>query len=293
MNMIEKDHAPLSLRSQCKLLKLHRSGLYYNPKQKNDETTLANEVYELWRRWPIYGYRRITQVLKRKDYNVNHKRIARIMDTMGIKALYPKKNTSLKCKQNKVYPYLLRALKIERKDQVWSTDSTYIKLENGFVYLVALIDVYSRRIVAWELSNCLDTEFCINMMKQAIKRAVPEIVNSDQGVQFTSNAWTGLLKENGIKISMDGVGRCLDNIFIERFWRSLKYEDTYLKPYESMLEARSSIAAYIKFYNNERLHSSLGYKTPSEVYFAPTQQAEGCVGVLRGISASQSPLLLS
>jgi len=268
MKMIDSDHALLSVRGQCNVLELNRSGVYYIPEPKADEAILMNEIYETWRKRPIYGYRRITAVLQRKGYDVNHKRIYHFMEKMNIKALYPKKRTSIKSLENKVYPYLLKDMEIDRPNQVWATDITYIKLARGFVYLVALIDLYSRRIIAWELSNSLDTQFCLIMLQRALRQATPEIVNTDQGVQFTSKAWIEVLEKNGIKISMDGVERCFDNIYIERFWRSFKYEDYHLRSYENMPEARHYIAKYIEFYNNERPHSKLRYKTPTEVYFS-------------------------
>lgn len=264
--MTKLDHTDLSMRQQCNLLDIHRSGIYYKPKPKQDEFELTNKIHELWLKRPFYGYRRITQVLKRDGHSINYKRVIRLMRKMGLQAIYPKKRLSVGNKEHQTYPYLLRGLDIVKPNQVWASDITYIKLSRGFVYLVCLIDLYSRYIVSWELANCLQADFCISMLQRALLISSPEIVNTDQGVQFTSQDWTSLLKQNGVKISMDGVGRCIDNIYIERFWRTIKYEDATLMVYETMNEAHTGIKQYIEFYNNQRLHSSLGYKTPAEVY---------------------------
>jgi len=264
--MIDRDHKKLSVRQQCELVEVHRSNLYYQPKPKVDDSILMNKIHELWLKRPIYGYRRITQILKREGSRVNYKRILRLMREMNLQALYPKKNLSRPGANHKIYPYLLKELNIDRPNQVWASDITYIKLPQGVVYLVALIDLYSRYIVAWELSNCIDRTFCMVMLEKAFKKGTPEIVNTDQGAQFTSQEWISRLEQEGIRISMDGVGRCMDNIYIERFWRTLKYEDMHLMAYEDMRDAHEKISDYINFYNSERLHSSLGYKTPTEVY---------------------------
>ena len=264
--MIDRDHQKLSIRQQCDLIEVHRSSLYYQVRPKADDSVLMNKVHELWLKRPFYGYRRITQNLKREGRAVNYKRTLRLMREMNLQALYPKKNLSKPGAGHKIYPYLLRNLSIDRPNQVWATDITYIKLPQGVVYLVALIDVYSRYIVSWELSNCIDRTFCIVMLEKALKKATPDIVNTDQGAQFTSQEWISRLEQEGIQISMDGVGRCIDNIYIERFWRTLKYEDMHLMAYEDMRDAHKKISTYINFYNSERLHSSLGYKTPAEVY---------------------------
>lgn len=189
------------------------------------------------------------------------------MRKMALEAIYPKKNTSIPNKQHKIYPYLLRDMKIEKINQVWATDITYIKMARGFVYLVAIIDWYSRYVLAWDLSVSMEVDFCVNALKEALERAKPEIFNSDQGSQFTSLEFTGVLKENGINISMDGRGRCLDNIFTERLWRSVKYEEVYLKDYQNPLDAYDNLKKYFNFYNNERLHQSLDYQTPAQMYF--------------------------
>lgn len=225
-----------------------------------------NEIHEIWSHIPFYGYRRITRELKHLGYVVNRKRVQRLMQYMEIQAIYPKPRLSLGNKQHKIYPYLLRDLIISRANQVWGVDITYLKVNSGYMYLVTLIDWYSRYVIEWELSNTLETESCVEMLNRAISRFKPEIVNSDQGAQFTDEKWIKVLKDGGISISMDGKGRCLDNIRIERFWRSLKYEDFYLNDYQTVPELREGIRRYIDFYNNRRWHQALGYKTPAMVY---------------------------
>lgn len=231
-----------------------------------------NEIYEIWLAKPYYGYRRITQQLRGRGYEVNRKRVYRLMRLMTLKAIYPKPRLSLSNKDHQTFPYLLDGLNIDRPNQVWMTDITYIPLPRGFVYLVAVIDVYSRYVVAWELSNSLETDFCLGMLETAFQQGKPEILNSDQGCQFTSEAWIQAVQNQGIQISMDGKGRCLDNVYIERFWRSLKYEDMYVNPPQTVSEARQTIAKYIVFYNHERFHQSLEYKVPAELYFQPPLQ---------------------
>ena len=200
-------------------------------------------------------------------HRVNRKRVQRLMRTMGLEVIYPQKNLSKANHDHKKYPYLLKDLPVIRSNQVWSTDITYIRLNGGFAYCTAVIDWYSRYVIAWRVSNTLDTSFCLDVLKESLKRGKPEIFNTDQGVQYTSAAFTSLLEKNGIKISMDGRGRALDNIFIERLWRSLKYEDIYLKDYRTVKEARSGIRDYFLFYNNERPHQSLDYQRPIQVHF--------------------------
>ena len=215
---------------------------------------------------PSYGSPRITDTLQTLGYNVNHKRIERLMRIMGIAAIYPKPNTSIPEKGHKIYPYLLKNVEIKRPNQVWSTDITYIPTERGFVYLTAVMDWYSRYILSWELSNTMDREFCMKALKKALLISKPEIFNSDQGSQFTSKEFTDCLKKNGIKISMDGKGRAFDNIFIERLWRSVKYEEVYLRSYKDAKEAKAGLDWYIDFYNNFRRHTSLGRRTPDSVH---------------------------
>jgi putative transposase len=224
-------------------------------------------IDEQYTKTPFYGVRRITTALRRLGCLINHKRIARLMRIMGLEAIYPKPRLSKACKENKKYPYLLRGLSIVRPNQVWSTDITYIRLHSGFAYLAAIMDWFSRYVVSWVLSNTLDTFFCVDMLEKALNVNRPEIFNSDQGSQFTSSDFTCILENNGIKISMDGRGRVYDNIFVERLWRTVKYEEVYLKDYSNMHEAKISLGQYFDFYNNERPHQSLGNRTPEEVYY--------------------------
>ena len=272
-NLVLQQHKQISKRQICTLLGVNRSSLYNKLTPKQEDITIMNEIHKLWLKTPFYGYRRITAQLHKNGYKVNHKRVIRLMREMNLKALYPKRKKYNSKKDNSVYPFLLRGLSIDHPNHVWSTDITYIRLPQGFAYLICLIDVYSRFIVAWELSNSLDNKFCLQVIDKGLLIGKPEIVNTDQGVQFTSFEWLDLLKKNDIKISMDGVGRCLDNIFIERFWRTLKYENMSLMPYESMQDARTKITDFIRFYNNKRLHSSLEYQTPVEVYFLNNEKA--------------------
>jgi putative transposase len=224
-------------------------------------------IDELYTKHPFYGIRKITKGLKRLGRCINHKRVARLMRLMGLEAIYPKPRLSVANKEHRKFPYLLRNLSVTRPDQVWSTDITYIRLRHGFVYLAAIMDWFSRYVISWSLSITLDADFCVDMLKESLATARPEIFNSDQGVQFTSEAFTGVLEDNGVRISMDGRGRAFDNIFVERLWRSVKYEEVYLKDYSGVRDARDSLRRYFSFYNNDRLHQSLGYNTPSEVYY--------------------------
>ena len=224
-------------------------------------------IDEEYTRHPFYGTRRMRQALKKQERFVSRKRVSRLMKLMRIQAIYPKRNLSVASRADKKYPYLLRGLSIDRADQVWCVDITYIRLWRGFTYLVAILDWHSRRVLAWDLSNTMETKFCTDVLEKALSaNRKPEIFNSDQGVQFTSEKFAGILQERGIAISRDGRGRALDNIIVERFWRSLKYEDIYLHDYADMPEARQGIARYMEFYNGERMHQSLDYRTPSEIY---------------------------
>lgn len=221
--LINSDHQSLSLRRQCELLDINRSTLYYEKKVVGiDDVYLLNEIREIWERYPFYGYRRITRELKSKGYHVNRKRVRRLMKIAGIQAIFPGPNTSRRNKLHAIHPYLLRDITINHANQVWMIDITYLRLAQGFVYLVALIDVHSRYVVSWKISNTLETTFCMESLKSGLMTAVPEIINSDQGCQFTSDEWILFLREKNIKISMTGKGRCLDNVYIERFWRSVK-----------------------------------------------------------------------
>jgi putative transposase len=252
---------------QCRLLDISRSGLYYQPKIISDETlTLMKLIDRQYLATPFYGARKIAVWLRGKGYIVNRKRVRRLMQIMGIKAIYRRPRTSQPSPGHKIYPYLLNGLQITRPNQVWAADITYIPMARGFLYLVAIIDVYSRYVLSWRLSNTLDADFCIEALAEALRKAAPEIFNTDQGVQFTSEAFTGLLQKHGVKISMDGKGSYNDNLFIERLWRSVKYEEVYLKGYQDGKEARRGIGEYFRFYNEERPHQALGYRVPAEVY---------------------------
>ena len=217
---------------------------------------------------PFYGYRKITRALQAKGHEINRKRVQRLMQEIGIQAIYPKPNLSKPCIQHKKYPYLLSGLEITHPNHVWAIDITYIKITGGFIYLSAIIDLYSRKALSWKISNTMDVDFCIEALEEAVnKYGSPEILNSDQGSQFTSNDFISKLEEHKIKISMDGKGRAKDNIFIERLWRSLKYEEIYIKEYENISECIKGVNRYFNFYNSQRFHQSLKYKTPDEVYF--------------------------
>lgn len=233
-----------------------------------------NTIREVWERRPFYGYRRITRELQEKGMRVNRKRVQRLMRLGGIKALHPGPNTSKRNQLHAVHPYLLSKIPITCANQAWQIDITYLRTPRGFMYLVALIDVYSRFVVGWSLSNTLDTASCIDALKQGFLLAKPKLINSDQGCQFTSKEWVECLSDKKIKISMTGKGRCLDNIYIERFWRSFKQEEFYLNEYKSVKELREAISAYIKFYNHERWHQSLGYKRPADLYFGDSRKKE-------------------
>jgi len=265
--MIDQKHDFLSIRKQCNVLGIWRSNVYYESLQNKEESILANKIRDLWLDIPAYGYRRITAELHRRGYDINHKHVLRLMRDMHIQALYPKPKTSIRNTKHKIYPYLLRDLFITKPNHVWSTDITYIKMPQGFVYLTSLIDIYSRFIIGWRLSNTLDETFCEEALNSAFQYGKPEILNTDQGSQFTSEAWISCLVKNNIKISMDGKGRWADNIIIERFWRTLKHEHILLHAFESVKEIKESIKKFIMVYNYKRLHQSLGYKTPAEVYF--------------------------
>lgn len=261
---------PLALVRQCELAGVTRSTVYA-PRPvaapNEQESTLMREIDAEYTRHPFYGSRRMTVYLRTIGHQVNRKRIRRLMGILGLAGMAPGPNTSRPSLQHRIYPYLLRGVAVTRPNQVWSTDITYIRLTRGFVYLVAIIDWYSRKVLAWRLSNTLDSGFCVDCLEQALQTyGSPEIFNSDQGCQFTSETFTGVLKAHGITISMDGRGRALDNIFVERLWRSVKYEDVYLKGYSTMPEAQLGLTQYFLFYNRERIHQSLDYKTPDDTY---------------------------
>jgi len=269
--LIDVDHRDLPVRRQCELLGLAPSTLYHRPRKSGHEQAFNEELMRFIDRQyldtPFYGYRKMAAALQRVGYTVNPKRVRRLMRLMGIEAIYPKPRLSLQNKQNPVYPYLLKGLEIDRPDQVWCTDITYIPLARGWVYLVAVMDWFSRYVVSWELSVTLDASFCVEALERALAPGrTPEIFNSDQGSQFTSGSFTGVLLDAGIRISMDGRGRCYDNIFIERLWRSVKHEHVYLHEPQTVGEAASGLGRYLAFYNHERPHQALDYRTPAEVY---------------------------
>jgi putative transposase len=268
---VERGHLEISLRRQCELLGVNRSGLYYEPAGESEENLrLMRLVDEQYTRAPFYGSRKMTEWLATQGQVVNRKRVSRLMALMGLAAVYPKPRLSQPGEGHKIYPYLLRGVSVERVNQVWSTDITYIRMAQGFVYLVAVMDWYSRFVLSWALSLTMELDFCVEALKCALRRGRPGIFNSDQGSQFTNELFTGELEGRRIAVSMDGRGRCMDNIFIERLWRSLKYEEVYLKDYESVAEARAGIDRYLRFYNYERLHQSLDYRTPAAIYKGAT-----------------------
>ena len=266
--MVQEDHAKLSIVRQCKLLKLSRSGFYY---RSSGETAynigLMREIDKAALEWPFFGVRQMSRYLRHLGYQVGVKRIRRLMRLMGIEAIYQKPRTTIPEQKSKRYPYLLRDLKITASNQVWCSDITYIPMRKGFMYLIAIMDWHSRKVLSWRLSNTMDTDFCVAALEEALgKYGKPNIFNTDQGSQFTSDAFTGMLAENGVAISMDGRGRWMDNVFIERLWRSLKYEEIYLHAYENGIEARQGIKKWMDFYNQIRPHSSLGGETPDSYY---------------------------
>jgi putative transposase len=264
--MIKKTNL-LSIAGQCRLLRLNRSGIYYKPAEPHeDEFEIMRLMDCIHTNRPFLGIRRITDALQGVGHHVNRKRVQRLMQKMGIQAIYPKPNTSKRHSKHKIYPYLLRSLNIDRPNQVWATDITYIPMANGFIYLTVILDWYSRKVLSWRLSNSMDTSFCIDALEEALHYyGKPDIFNSDQGSQYTSEEFTGVLKDNDIRISMDGKGAWRDNVLVERLWRSVKYEEVYLNAYESMKEAKDGIGQWIEFYNCERKHQTLGM-TPDMMY---------------------------
>lgn len=267
--MIEPNHPELSIRRQCELLGLNRASWYHEPLQEQESAEnveLMHRIDEEYTRHPFYGSRRLTTWLNRQGYAVNRKRVQRLMGLMGLQGIAPGPNTSQGHPEHKIYPYLLRDLTIDQVDQVWCSDITYIRLRRGFVYLVAIMDWYSRYVLSWQLSTTMEADFCVEALEQALGSNRPRIFNTDQGSQFTSLAFTSMLKDHGVEISMDGKGRCWDNIFIERLWRNVKYEDIYLKHYDTVDQVRQGLSIYFPFYNTERPHQGLGDHTPAEVY---------------------------
>lgn len=267
--MIEPEHGELSIVRQCGLIGISRSSFYYRPAGESDENLeLMRRLDELYLHCPWYGSRQMARALRRMGHEVGRKRVRRLMRLMGLRSLAPAPNTSRRAPGHAVYPYLLRDLVVERPNQAWCADVTYLPMAHGFLYLVAIMDWYSRKVLSWRLSTTQDATFCVEALQEAIERyGCPEIVNTDQGSQFTSTAWTGVLEEHGIRISMDGKGQWMDNVFIERLWRSLKYECVYLKAFADFREARDEIGIWVGYYNDERPHSAFDDdRTPSEVH---------------------------
>ncbi len=274
--MIDRDTTALSIMRQCELLGLSRSSLYYRPQPISEaDLLLMRRMDEVHLTHPFLGARRLARLLQREGVDVGRRHVGTLMVRMGIEAIYRKKRTSLPATGHRIYPYLLRDVVIERPNQVWATDVTYLPLAKGFAYLVAILDLYSRKVLAFRVSNTLAPDFCIEALGEALRRyGAPEIFNTDQGSQFTDEDFTAVLAATGVRISMDGKGRWIDNVFVERLWRSVKYESIYLHAYETPREVRVALARYFEFYNAHRPHQSLGYRTPDEIYFR-TQELKG------------------
>ena len=265
--LVEEGHSELSIRRQCELLGLSRASFYYEPTGVSaGDLRLMRLIDEQYTARPFYGSRRMTVWLTEQGEEVNRKRVQRLMRVMGLEAIYPKPRLSTAGKGHRIYPYLLRGVKVVRPDQVWSTDITYVPMASGFMYLAAVIDRFSRYVITWRLSNTLDGGFCLEMLEDALRAGTPEVFNTDQGVQFTAAAFTGRLESAGVAVSMAGRGRALDNVFVERLWRSVKYEDIYIQGYDTVPGLHRGLARYFAFYNDERPHQSLGYRTPAAVY---------------------------
>lgn len=267
--MVEPQHPKLSVQKQCQLLGINRSSYYYQPKEvSEEELTLLRLLDEQYMKTPFYGSRKFTVFLRSQGYEVNRKRVIRLMRQLGLQAIYPRQRTTIVNPEHRVYPYLLRDLRIERANHVWCTDITYLPIGKGHFYLVAIMDWYSRRVLGWKISNTMDVDFCKRALEEALLNyGKPEIFNSDQGSQFTSKDFTERLQEEKVKISMDGRGRCYDNIFIERLWRSLKYELIYIQEFANGKELTEKVNKWFNWYNKERPHQALDYQTPDEVYY--------------------------
>ena len=265
--MVDREHPSLSLVRQCALLGVSRSSIYYRPRAASaEDLSLMGEIDRQYLETPFYGSRRMKAWLERRGVRVSRKRVQRLMRAMGLRAIYRRPSTSRRSPENPVYPYLLRNVRITRPNQVWAADITYLPMARGFLYLVAIMDWHSRYVVAWRLSNTLDAGFCAGALEEALGKGQPEVFNTDQGSQFTSWEFTQVLVDRGVRISMDGKGRYSDNIFVERLWRTVKYEEVYLKAYASVLEAQRGLEDYFRFYNGLRPHQALGYRTPAEVF---------------------------
>ena len=271
--LIDPFHKELSVRRQCVLLNLHRSNIYYEPVMVSEETLRTmNRIDEIFTESPFYGSRKIKEALRREGWGIGRQRVQSLMRKMGLSAIYPKPKLSKKGADHSKYPYLLNNVSIVRTNQVWSTDITYIRLQQGFVYLVAIMDWFSRYVLSWRLSNALDTSFCIEALEEALEKGCPDIFNTDQGSQFTSDDFTGTLRGKGIDISMDGRGRFFDNIFTERLWRTVKYEEVYINGYQIPADAQAGLGEYFPFYNDRRYHQALAYKTPNEVHYGSAER---------------------
>ena len=278
--MADRQHPALSTVRQCALLGISRSSVYYRPRATSlEDLAVMKLMDQQYLATPFYGSRRMTVWLQRQGRTMSRKRVQRLMRTMGLRAIFRRPRTSQPAAGHKVYLYLLGGMEITRPNQVWAADITYIPMARGFLYLVAIMDWYSRYVLSWRLSNTLDADFCLEDLEEALSKGKPEIFNTDQGSQFTGEAFTGLLKQHGVRISMDGKGRYSDNIFVERLWRTVKYEEVYLKAYSNGREAEAGLDAYFRFYNAQRPHQALGYRTPAEVFScssdtSPEQQTE-------------------
>jgi len=272
--MVEPTNENISIANQCRVLKINRSTFYYKKKPVNPENLdLMRLIDEQYLEHPSFGSRSMRRHLEKKGYEINRKRVQRLMRQMGIEAIYPKPRTSIPNTEHKIYPYLLRKMNINAPNKVWATDITYVPMRHGFMYLVAVMDWYSRKVLSWRVSNTLESDFCVSALEEAIDNyGKPKIFNTDQGSQFTSKAFVGVLKSNHIQISMDGRGRCLDNVFIERLWWSVKYHFLYLWAFENGTELRKGLRKWFRFYNEERSHQALAEMTPDEVYFKDQKQ---------------------
>ena len=303
--MVDREHRALSTVRQCTLLGISRSSVYYRPRgTSSKDLAVMKRIDQQYLTTPFYGSRRMRVWLGRQGYPVNRKRVQRLMRTIGLQAIYRRPRTSKPAPGHKVYPYLLGGMEITRPNQVWAADITYIPMAKGFLYLVAIMDWYSRHVMAWRLSNTLDADFCIETLGEALGKGRPEIFNTDQGSQFTGEDFTGLLEQHEVSISMDGKGRYTDNIFVERLWRTVKYEEVYLKAYSNGRDARAGLEGYFHFYNTQRPHQALGYQTPAEVFSGdsvqsiehPTEASWSPSGALvnlgkAGLSLNNAPIL--
>ena len=281
--MVDRQHPSLSLVRQCTLLGVSRSSLYYRPRAASaEDLSLMGEIDRQYLETPFFGSRRMKAWLERRGMPVSRRRVQRLMRAMGLRAIYRRPNTSRRSPEHPIYPYLLRDVRITQPNQVWAADITYLPMARGFLYLVAVMDWHSRYVLAWRLSNTLEAGFCAEALEEALAKGQPEVFNTNQGSQFTSWEFTQVLQDRGVKISMDGKGRYQDNIFVERLWRTVKYEEVYLKAYASVLEAQRGLADYFRFYNGLRPHQALGYRTPAEVFHGDQDVVEGDSNGRRG-----------